>query len=711
VLQALYLVLPFIVFVIHAFLAALVVRTGRASQETRAFALFLVAMASWGLTVFGMRSSPNVEVAWYWEQVVFISITLASITFYRFSIRFTGMRAPRGLMNLLYALLVVVAVLGVTGYIAPRMQVQFYGYAPVLGPAFPLYLAGAYLPFFLAVGVLVRRFRELSGSVQQARIGYVLMGAFLSVVGATTDFLPSLGVAIYPLGIVMNIGFGAIATLAVVRYKLLDLTALLRRGAAYFAATTAIFGAYGAIMLVFFLLFRSQSALAAELSAVAALLVVALVLQPVLTRFQSSVDRFFFREQADQLTALREFSAIDRDITDLSGLVENILDIARRLVRAQWVALLLPDHDQHAFVSAGATAGAPDTAVSLPTDAWVVSWLTRHGTELEERAIAYDPFLQGMQGRELDALRRAGFSMLVPLRSQGDLSGVLVLGPSLVRPLYTRTDLDLLLAFAGQTATVVENSRLYQRELERLAELEQLSDLKSNLLRTVSHELKSPITAVKAAVGLLTTAEQELTPRNRERLMRSLTSGVDRLERLVGESLEYAQMRSNRQDDHRSIADMGEIISRAVAVAQPAFSVKDQTLNVSVPSGLPPLLLDAHQIERVVANLLSNANKFTPKGGTISISAAEEKGYVIVQVADNGRGIPEIDQPHVFSEYYRGSNADSVEGAGTGLGLTIARSLVEAHGGSLTLSSRVGVGTTFALKLPTTVITNVVSAE
>lgn len=699
-LQALYLILPFIVFVIHAFLAALVLRTGRSSPETRAFVFFLAAMAGWGFTVFGMRSSPSLEVAWYWEQAVFLAITIASITFFRFVATFAGVRSHRGLMQVFWGMLAVITVLAPFGLIAPRMQLQFYGYAPVLGPAFPLYLLAAYLPFALAVGLLVRRLREHPSPDQQTRLGYVLAGAMLSVVGATSDFLPSLGISIYPLGIVMNIGFGIIATLAVVRYRLLDLSALLRRGASYFAATTAIFGAYGVMLAAFLLLFRSQTALAAELAAVAALLVVALGLQPLLTRFQQAIDRLFFREQADQLSAFRSFSAVDRDITDLAGLVESILSITRRLVRAQWVTLLLPDRDQRAFVPVGASEGAPNLPITLPADGWVVRWLTRNGTPMEAGSVTYDPFLQGMQGHEVEALREARFSLLIPLRAQGDLSGVLAMGPSLTRPTYAQADLEVLTAFAGQTAMLVENSRLYQRELERLAELEQLSSLKSNLLRTVSHELKSPITAVKAAVGLLTVADAELSPRNRERLMRSLNSGVERLERLVGESLEYAQLRSNRQAEHRVEADIVTIINRAVAVAQPAISVKEQELVVSVPSSLPHLLLDEYQVERVVANLLSNANKFTPKGGIITVTASAEDGVVSVRVADNGRGIPEMDQPHVFGEYYRGTNADAIEGAGTGLGLTIARSLVEAHGGTLTLSSRVGEGTTFTMALP-----------
>jgi signal transduction histidine kinase len=102
----------------------------------------------------------------------------------------------------------------------------------------------------------------------------------------------------------------------------------------------------------------------------------------------------------------------------------------------------------------------------------------------------------------------------------------------------------------------------------------------------------------------------------------------------------------------------------------------------------------------VLLNLINNAHKFTPKGGTIQVAMSRKNGYVLTQVKDDGRGIPDEDQQHIFSEYYRGSNADGQEGAGTGLGLAIARSLVRMDGGEIWFESKVGEGTTFSFTVP-----------
>ncbi|MFH1141010.1 MAG: histidine kinase N-terminal 7TM domain-containing protein, partial [Chloroflexota bacterium] len=228
-----YIVLPFLVFIICVFLAALVLNSNWRSHTNRVFAVFLAAMALWGLTIFGMRSSPSPsesDLAYQWEKWVFGAIVATSILFFHFTLVFTRTRTNRWVVRALYAMGAMVWGLSLGGVVVTGMQEKFYGHAPVLGPAFPAYLVVAYVPIVSGMVVLARSLGRSRSNDERNRLAYVLLGALASFIGGTTDFLPALGLNIYPLGIVANIIFGVLTTVAVVRYRLLDLRLILRRG-------------------------------------------------------------------------------------------------------------------------------------------------------------------------------------------------------------------------------------------------------------------------------------------------------------------------------------------------------------------------------------------------------------------------------------------------------------------------------------------------
>jgi signal transduction histidine kinase len=696
----LYLFLPFVVFIVSLALAALVLRSDWRSGRHRLFASFLMAMGLWGFTIFGMRSSPTLAIAYMWEEWAFIAIVFTSVLFYHFTVRFTRTRVDAWVLRSFYALALLVSVLSLTGFVATEMQRKFYGYAPVLGPAFPLYLIAAYVPVFSSIGVLLKARARTRDADERRRINYVLLGVFASLIGGTTDFLPSLGLTVYPMGIVMNIVFGGLTTVAILRYRLLELRSLLRNGFAYFIVSSVIFAGYGVIFLLFSLLFRNQRTDASVLSTVAALFLVTILLPPVIGRAQQFVDRLFFRERYDHLIALEQFTQETRDIADFAGLADSLIRTVTLAMQSSWVAILVPEAERDDFVVAAATPDSHAPQLAVRRRSSLARWLERNARALEILDLDVDPYLQAMGDGERRELQASGVQLFIPMQSKGQLTGVIALGPKLLGDDYSQEDIDLLTAFTSQAATIIENSRLYSQELARLKELEQLDKLKSNLLRTVSHEIKSPITAIKASVDLLSSDDGAMNEQARARLMRALQSGITRLEMLVEESLDYARMQSAQLELRLSPTDMGKIVDDVVGLLGSPIRAKNQDLHVDVQPDLPKLLIDAPRIERIVLNLVSNATKFTPNGGVINVRVYMENDEVRTEVSDTGPGISEDDRQFLFREFYRGSNADGQRNAGTGLGLAIAKYLVELHGGRIGLDSKLGEGTKFFFTLP-----------
>ncbi len=695
-----YLVLPILVFITNIFLIGLVLRSEWRSYIHRVFAAFLLSMALWGFLVFGMRSSPDLRVAYQWEKWLLAALPFVSITFYHFSLVFTGNRGRRRLLGAFYLMGLVVGVLSLTGFTATEMQRKFYGYAPVLGLGFGLFLVIAYAPSFSALVLLIRARRRSHSGEERSRLTLVVVGAALSLLGGTVDYLPALGVKVHPMGIVASLFYGVLTTIAITRFRLMDLRLALRRGFAYSLVSSVVLGVYGGTFLVFWAVFRERTTTATVVATVAALLLVAVFLPPYLARIQQFVDRLFFRERYDHLMALQRFTLETHDIADFEGLASSLTKTVTLAMQADWVVTLLPDESGKSFVTRGDTrpAGSPDMTVSGKS--LLVNWLARAEAVPSIEELDQDAYLQGMNNAERRQFTAASARLFVPMKSKGQLTGILVLGPRITDADYSREDKRLLSTVASQAATLVENSRLYAQEMERLHELEQLEHLKSNLLRTVAHELKSPVTAVKAAVDLLTDSPEGFGERNQARLLRALRSGVDRLERLVEESLDYAQMQSAQLELRRELVDYGKIVEEAIGMVAPTIRSRQQNLNVELTPGLPKLLVDPSRIERVVLNLLSNANKFTPLKGDIAVRVWREDGKVLTRVSDNGPGIPEEDLQYLFNEYFRGTRADGRRDAGTGLGLSIAKYLVERHGGSIGVQSVEGQGATFTFALP-----------
>jgi signal transduction histidine kinase len=231
---------------------------------------------------------------------------------------------------------------------------------------------------------------------------------------------------------------------------------------------------------------------------------------------------------------------------------------------------------------------------------------------------------------------------------------------------------------------------------ERLRELDRLKD---EFVATASHELRTPLTSLSGYLEMsLDPAEGPLSP-TRESHLRIVQRNADRLAVLVDQLLFLARADSHPLDLDRQLVELGEILSEATETARPAASAKNITLVVATDP-LPEVLADRPQILRVVDNLVANAVKFTPDGGSVRLVARREGDDAVVEVKDTGLGIPVAEQTDLFNRFYRGTNAIEKAIPGSGLGLAISQVIAEAHGGTIQLESTPGSGSTFRLALP-----------
>lgn len=246
-----------------------------------------------------------------------------------------------------------------------------------------------------------------------------------------------------------------------------------------------------------------------------------------------------------------------------------------------------------------------------------------------------------------------------------------------------------LTAIAIERATTVE--KLTKAEAARESDR-----LRSVLLDSVTHEFRTPLTAIKASAETLLSGV-ELDQPQRKDLLTVINEESDRLNRLIGEAAEVAQLDAHQLELHFELHDITEPIDAALARLRQ--TLQRQTVQCEIPNDLPRIRMDLQRIAEVLVHLLDNAAKYSAPDTVIQVTAEYRNGNVVTSVADHGPGIDEIDQEMVFEKFFRGRN-QRARIQGTGMGLAIAKAIIELHGGSIGVTSQMGRGSLFYFSLP-----------
>ncbi len=230
-----------------------------------------------------------------------------------------------------------------------------------------------------------------------------------------------------------------------------------------------------------------------------------------------------------------------------------------------------------------------------------------------------------------------------------------------------------------------------------LTELIKLQTTRRELIGNISHELRTPLAGIKAMVETLSGGAVDDKKAARDFLTR-IDGEVERLTQLVSELTELSRIETGKAELRLELVNLNQLAEEVISQLSPQAERQKLTLGKKLAARLPKVNADRARVRQVITNLVHNAIKFTPEEGKITITTRALEGTVGVDIADTGIGIPEADLPHVFERFYKGDRARS--GAGTGMGLAIAKHVVEAHGGRIWVESEEGRGSTFSFSLP-----------
>jgi len=284
-------------------------------------------------------------------------------------------------------------------------------------------------------------------------------------------------------------------------------------------------------------------------------------------------------------------------------------------------------------------------------------------------------------------------AIAVPLVARAEVIGAITMGTGAGGAALGPSDLEGAEDLARRASVTVDNLRLYAEAQESLRARE-------DLLAIVSHDLRNPLGVVLASSALL--LKSSLPPEREERARRQVEAiqrAGNRMNRLIRDLLDFASIQGGRLAISLRAQHAEDLVAEAIDLQQPLASQKSLRLENDLPPGEANIVVrcDHDRVIQVLSNVVGNAIKFTPEGGTIHVGAARDGDEVRFSVSDNGPGIPAAELPHVFDRYYqaRRRNRD-----GIGLGLSIAKGIVEAHGGLIWAESEPAVGSTFYFTIP-----------
>lgn len=310
--------------------------------------------------------------------------------------------------------------------------------------------------------------------------------------------------------------------------------------------------------------------------------------------------------------------------------------------------------------------------------------------------------------------------ILAPITTQNGAIGFVLAGNRYNAPAVTQGDEEIIGILAGQIGQSIENAHLFEKvfrssqELElkvkdrtkqlagALEQVEEINRKKSEFISAVSHELRTPLTSIKGYAAILIAGKIGQIPDAVKERLAKINTHSDNLVSLINNLLDIARIESGRVELKFLAYSAKQMIDNVADLLAPQLKDKDLKLNITIPENIKDIYIDISHAERIFINLLNNAVKFTPAGGMITIAASPilENGFVTFHVMDTGIGIPPEDLNKLFNEFFRIDNEINQNVKGTGLGLTLAKNIVEAHRGKISVKSQLGSGTTFSFTLP-----------
>ena len=689
-----------------AALGSYVLVKNRRSNLYRVFSLYSFSIAFWSAFLALHVFTENRQFAILTGKYLHVGAAFIPVMFVHFVSEFFEDRkhiVNRAFLIVLYLMAGALVVLCLNGTlvsdVAPKYGIK---YLMVANPGYIYLVIFFSLCATWALSRLVRGYVAAEG-LRKNQLKYLLFGSMLGYTGGVDNFLYLYDLTIFPLfpyGTYAIPIYVSSTAYAIAQYRLLDINVVIRKSLIYALLLLVLLvpcylaviwgqqAAFGNINYTF------------SLFTLLLFIMVGFLFPKVRFRTEEALERALFQKRVDYRETLLRSSKEMVSIVDLENLSNSLVKTVSRALGTETASFYLLDETKGVYnlkANIGQEKERYPQAMLSKSDP-LVQRLTgsQEGVVKEELEMAQDKLL-GLQVAE--KMGELGAEISVPIISKEKLIGILNLGHKEAKEIYSSEDLELLSTLANQAAIALENARLYEnlkQSQDTLRRADRLSSL-GLLTAGLAHEIRNPLVAIRTFTQLL--PERYNDAEFREGFQGLALKEVDRICGLINDLLSFARpSRPNVAEEN-----MNDVVDGIARILETEAKEKGVEITKDFGLNLPKVWIDREQMKQVFMNLILNAIQAMTEGGSIFIStrliSREEAGhlgqFVQIEVRDTGVGIPPENLDHIFDPFFTSKDE------GSGLGLSISHQIVQEHGGYVTVESKVGVGTTFFINLPT----------
>jgi signal transduction histidine kinase len=668
----------------------------------KSYFLYCISISYWSFGYWQWLLSSNKGEVVFWIKFLTAGAILIPIFYFNFILTFLKLdknAVKKRVLRLGYFLSLTFFLLSFTQLLVrdavPKLNFPFW---PVPGSLYPLYLLifSGYIGY--SIYLLMNAMKKSIG-YRKNQIKYVLIGSILGFSGGFTNFPLWYNVPIYPFGNFAVLLFFIFFTYAVIRFKLLDITVIMKKTAAYSLSAGLLTSLFVILVLTLTNLFSIFTQVSSFKVSIFVAIIIAILFNPLRNRIQRIIDRLFYKRSYDYYTAIRKVSyglASMFDFNEIYSFVgESIFSILGL---------------KNIFVLSGAPSGGYEIvyqaskksrskkengnndddggAVKIGRRSGIVKLFRKSQNVIIKDELQDDTKYRGKEIIELINNDLALFygEAAVPVFVDGKLFSMIILGEKMSGDMFTNEDINLLNTIANQTAIAIKNAGLYEDKVnsERLASMGMMS-------ATFAHEIRNPLTSLKTFAQLM--PEKYNDEEFRDTFSKIVVGEIERIDGLIGDLLDFsAEKKSTRLNNFNLVS----LVDETIHYVEGKLEVEERDIDINKIFMEDEVYMsgDAEKMKQTFINILMNGCQAMNGEGYLTVEIQKNSKYVNVSITDTGKGIHPDDISTIFDPFV------TTREMGVGLGLAISKRVIEDHHGKISVKSKLAKGTTFTVSLP-----------
>ena len=580
---------------------------------------------------------------------------------------------------------------------------------PLRGPAYPLVLV-IILQFIVRALYVAEKARRKSRARKRDQLntifGGLLGGTILAVV--TNVILPNLTGDTFTsrFAFLAVSVWTAMLTYAVIQHRFLDIRLTVVRALAYLLALGAVSLLYSVLIVVISQFFLGGAGASFPSYDIFLVIFVALTFHPLRVFFDRITRRLFYRNAYDTQEVLDRINDVFTRTVNLHTITKQTLEIVDTVLRPQFSILFI--------TSPGGSLEHIQTMNKTKKDAKELFKLTE--SKLPQLALIDE--ISRESPRLAKRMTQLNVSIIVRVEISNQQLGYLFFGFKENGSIYTSQDINLIRLITDGLSVSVQNALRFdeiqafnatlQRRINEATEelrrsntqLQRLDQAKDEFVSMASHQLRTPLTSVKGYISMVLEGDAGKLSAMQKQLLGEAYTSSERMVHLINDFLNVSRLQTGKFTIERRGVDLAKVVKKEVESLATTAQAHNLTLDYHAPSYFPILYVDEAKLGQVVMNFIDNAIYYSPEQATITVRLETIAGEAVLTVQDKGIGVPKDEQAHLFTKFFRATNARRQRPDGTGVGLFLAKKVVVAHGGTMVVESEEGKGSTFGFRLP-----------